>query len=202
MVDIRDLYKKKGDQISNDIDESKKRAERLLKDNLVNIRRITPDVKKKLLQLKISKKKPLIQVDRGSLDQVSTLVISFGIMYQRLEGKGIRNNKEFLEAFNLTFNSHLSQEKYESVLKRLVNNSFVFSSEGELLFEPRSQSEDVKLILDLVSSKGKLEYQAIKESYPSWSMERIQSILNLLEQEGIMVVEDKETYWFPAFTMT
>ena len=205
MVDIKDLYKKKGKKLSDDVDASKKRVEEKLKQNTTIIENLNAEIKEKLLKLQyrhnvdVTAESPKLIENSLAKDRIITLISTFGINYQRIEGKAITNIAEFKDAFNRNFEINVEPKTFDEYLIHLNKMGILYVyEENKLLFEPLSKSTDINLILRFVSGQrgNSIELKVINQAFPEWTGQKIQSLLNILENEGF-VIKDNNTYWFP-----
>ena len=201
--DIRDLYKKRGQKLSKDINESKQSVEERLKANLANVTDMSAEMKVKLLQLQhkhrlgvLNTTTPLA-IRAQDKDKLFSLIISFGINYQRVEGKKISNIGKFFDDLIHTHQVEISEEIFFDFLNELQNLGLLHFYNGtELLFEPLTRSIDLNAILRLVTNTGELDYKTIKKANPKWSDKKINDLVDLLELEGILI-KDSDKFWFP-----
>lgn len=203
---LRDLYKKKGNKLSKEIQTSKNEAKGSIGDLVLNkskLSNISSDISFKLkrLQHKFNIEDGLEvkynSNNKNNKNQILINILSLGINLQRINGKPIVDINKFLSSFNSVYNSSISIDLFNKCIYEIQKKGLIYSfSNNELIFEPLSKSIEISLILRLVGAEGKLELKTIKKSLTTWSDNKIGAVVDKLELEGILI-KDGDKFWFP-----
>ena len=96
--------------------------------------------------------------------------------------------------------SHYSAKDLDETLEFFQQQGLLYQSSPTILFEPLEQSKDINKIFALLQPHDdSLAITTIKTTYPTWSTEKIQSIIEIMAENGL-VIPDGEMLWFPQLT--
>lgn len=202
---LRDLYKKKGKKLSDEENSSKTQSKTKLENFIANQSHFHS--KRNEMTIKILALKRGHKIDSTSTNKLSTTtgeieisILNFGINYQRIFSQQIDNIEMFWKDFVSTTNIDLELKEFLKLLLKMKNLGLIFQYENEhLLFEPLTKSQDINKILALVDSSGSIPISKIHSELSFWSLEKVDNIINVLEQEGIAIKDDLNL-WFPQLT--
>ena len=204
----RDLYKRKGKKLSSDEEESKLTTKEMLSTSLSHLKTKTtlpPILQEKILKLRISLPSSDPEPDKMSYSYksdkqwVQLMVLSFGLLYQRVTGSAIPSTHFLFDQFLLSHPeiTDLSEKNFEEILKTLQSQGLLYQSTPELLFEPLEKSLDFNSIFSLMQpAKNSLEITRIKANFPSWSDQKLDSLIASLVEHDLAIL-DNDVLWFP-----
>lgn len=209
---LRDLYKNKGKTIANEDKQSKEIVKERLSSGVELIfsgSAIPPVLKEKILKLKISEPKthqktlePKTLTYKADKTEIQMLVLSFGLIYQRVLGSAIPSIQDLHSQFLNTYPQVLSfsQKECEQTLSYLHSEGLLYQYTPEILFEPLERSKDINQVFSLLQpSDTSLTVSKIKARFPNWSPQKIQNLINLLVENGLIII-DGDTLWFPQLS--
>ncbi|MHA2363324.1 MAG: hypothetical protein ACXAC7_05165 [Candidatus Hodarchaeales archaeon] len=210
---VRDLFRKKGKKLTLDEENSKEKSRTLMREFMDKSTKDLgllpiPELEKKFLQLKLSLDIPQLSnkssnIDYGkqkqSIETLSISMLSFGLNYQRYYGHGIKKVDHFLNKFKEAFPqfNSISKVQYEQSIEFLNDQQllFLFEPNKEILFESPETANDIHQILQFVNKDGSVS-KLMLISKLKWSKEKIQSRIEILENSGLVLV-DEDHLWFP-----
>ena len=206
---LRDLYKNKGKTIANEDKQSKEIVKERLSSGVELIfsgSAITPSLKEKILKLKISEPRtyqknlePRTLTFKANKTEIQMLLLSFGVIYQRVLGSAISSIQDLHSQFLNTYPQVLSfsLKECDQTLSYLHSEGLLYQYTPEILFEPLERSKDINQVFSLLQpSDTSLKVSKIKAHFPNWSPQKIQNIITLLVENGLIIV-DGDILWFP-----
>ena len=209
---FRDLYKQKGKNLSSEANESKITSKDKLAtgiNQLTSKGSISSAIMDRILQLgfveaetkKIPDKSKSLSF-KSDKNEIHMLILHFGVMYQRATATAIPSSMVLYEQFCKYYPnvSHFSAKDLEKTLEFFQKQGLLYQSSPILLFEPLEQSKDINKIFALLQpTDDSLSITTIKSSYPTWTDDKIQSIIEIMTENGL-VIADGNILWFPQLT--
>lgn len=203
------MYKQKGKNLSSKADNSKLSTKQKLStgiNRMSTTRSLSPILMEKILQLgyveakteKISDRTKALSF-KSDKNEIQMLVLQFGLMYQRATASAITDPSALYEMFckNYPNISHFSVKDLEETFKFFQDQGLLYQSSPTILFEPLDQSKDINKIFSLLEpSDNSLSINKIKEQYPTWSNDKINAIIDIMTENGL-VIRDGNLLWFP-----
>lgn len=212
---IKDLYEKLGKKLKTKERESSKKAEIKLtsfydeqvKDSYFK----SQNIKNKFLHLQNSKfinveslQKKIIDKPNffGKKDYFQSLaldLLSFGISWTRLEGKSLIFTQETQDLFFETY-PQWKKTTYQEISQILILLKESGLSTGDntdgFWFENKDDSKQLRDILLLADKTGMISKEKIKSKL-RWNDEKINSMLNIMVEQEILIVdnENSDHFW-------
>lgn len=205
---FRNLYRQKGKKLSDDQKQSKKEVKERLNSDfslLSNKSDLSPVIREKILKLHVSIPDSQDQDQEKSYSyksnkqKIYSIILSFGLNFQRVQGTAITSIHEFYENFVITNNliEDFTEEDCESSLKYLHEQGLIYQFSPVILFEPLEQSQDINIIFSLIKpSDHSLQISIIQSHLTNWSVQKINHVLEILVDNGLAII-DGNTIWFP-----
>jgi hypothetical protein len=208
MSNIRDLYKNKGKKLSDDEINSKNQTKEKLSsgiDFLTNKNVISPLLSDRILKLQHSSKISQNSTEKRDLDykiskeNLPFILLSFGLNFQRLQGKGFSSVSDFFKEFSSSYSDTpgISEKQCNDILDQLNKQGLLYSFTPVILFEALDQSQDINKIFQLLQpGSNSLRFSELKISLNNWSESKLKAVIDILVVNGLVIL-DQDVLWFP-----
>lgn len=205
---IRDLYRQKGKKISDEQKQSKIEVKNKLATGVSlfsNKSDLAPELREKILKLHVSipysedNNSEKSYSYKSNKQAIYSIILSFGLNIQRVEGAAIPSIHEFYQKFLVinSFVTDFSEKDCESSLNYLYGQGIIYQLSPVILFEPLEQSQNINLIFSLIRpSDHSLQISTIQSHLTDWTLQKINRVLEILVENGLAII-DGSTIWFP-----
>ncbi|MHA1992590.1 MAG: hypothetical protein ACW981_06275 [Candidatus Hodarchaeales archaeon] len=212
---IKDLYEQLGKKIKSKEKEAEEKAEEKLTSfydgQTKESNFFSPDIKNRFLQLQNSKfinvdkleqkiiEKPRFFSKKEYFQSLALDLLSFGISWTRLEGNSLVFSEEIIDLFFESYPTwkDATYQDISQILLLLKESGLALGDNVDgFWFENKDDSKELRNVLLLADNKGMITKAIIKNKL-KWNEKKINDILNIMLNQGIVIMdnENNDVFW-------